>query len=187
MRPQSCLIKSESMKYTALLLVSLIAIATIALSDAAHAVETRFYNTLATEFRGGDMRLAGYKGGSMNNQTRLVPAADATGQYWRFTPAGNGYWRLSTMFHGPGMCLDVVNGGARNNQLQLVPCGNYSGQLWRLQQVGEAYRLSTAFRGPGMCLDIFNGGADNNKPHLTQCGNYSGQLWYINPSWKPVK
>lgn len=109
-----------------------VVLSTTVLPGVAGAIETTVYNTLSTQFRGPDMRLAGYKGGSMNNQARLVPAADATGQYWRFTPAGNGYWRLSTMFHGAGMCVDVVNGGPENNKPQLARCGNYSGQLWTI-------------------------------------------------------
>ncbi len=36
------------------------------------------------------MRLAGYKAGSRDNQTRLVLEADVSGKYGRFTPAGNG-------------------------------------------------------------------------------------------------
>ncbi|WP_167591798.1 RICIN domain-containing protein [Jiella endophytica] len=156
-------------------------------SASAQQFDLRYFQTLSTEFRGGDMRLDVYNGGPKNDMTHLAPAADVSGQYWKLTPAGNGYYRLTTMFRGQGMCLDVFNGGQRNNQVHLAPCGNYSGQFWRFQRDGETYRLTTQFRGPKMCLDIYNGGADDNEPHLTRCANYSGQFWQVSPTWKEAR
>jgi hypothetical protein len=133
-----------------------------------------YYFRLTTQFRGNGSCLDVFNGGDKNNMTHLTNCADYSGQYWRLSNAGNGYYRLSTMFR-----LDIHNGGPRNNQPHLVPCANYSGQFWNISNDGGWYRLTTQFRGNGMCLDIFNGGHSNNQPHLTGCANYSGQFWSI--------
>jgi hypothetical protein len=154
----------------------------------AQSIDQSFYYKLSTEFRGPQMTLDVFNGGPKNNLTRLEPAQDVSGQFWRFKGNGDGTFRLSTMFRGPGMCLDIYNGGLNNNQPHLVKCGNFSGQFWNIiiTEDGEAVRLTTSFRGPSMCLDIFNGGPNNNQPHLSECGNFSGQRWILTKTDKRV-
>jgi len=131
------------------------------------------YYKLSTQFRGTGMPMDVFNGGSRNNQARLDRDQNVSGQNWRFTPAGNGSWRLTTEFRGAQMCLDI---NPPTNRPELRPCGNYTGQFWQLVPAGNWVRLTTAFRGPGMCLDI---DPDANQPELRPCGNFTGQFWRI--------
>lgn len=147
------------------------------------AISANAHYFLSTDFRGVNMRLDVHNGGQHNNMTHLAPAGDFSGQFWKFTPAGDGFHKITSMFRGDTMCLDTFNGGDYNNMPHLTQCANYSGQLWKLEPSGGGkYRLKTNFRGDGMCLDIFNGGQHNNMPHLAQCADYSGQLWSLSSS-----
>lgn len=137
-----------------------------------------FYR-LSTKWRGADMPLDVFNGGGKDGMTHLAPKTNATGQLWRFAPAGGGFYRLTTKFKGNDTCLDVINGGPRDNQPEFRPCGDFSGQLWRLAGDGRWTRLKTKFKGGGMCLDIINGGGDDGQPQLRDCGDFSGQLWKL--------
>lgn len=84
------------MKYTALLFVLMIAIATYALSDAAYAVETRFLwrlqqvgeaYRLTTAFRGPGMCLDIFNGGADNNRSHLTQCGNYSGQIWYINPS----------------------------------------------------------------------------------------------------
>ncbi|MEL7485867.1 MAG: ricin-type beta-trefoil lectin domain protein [Pseudomonadota bacterium] len=135
---------------------------------------------LATDFRGPNMRLDVINGGSQNNTTRLTPANNYSGQFWRFVPSERGGYRLVTLFRGDNMCLDVFASGSRAGQPYLRPCSTSSGRDWQVRVANSArFRLTTQFNGREQCLDIFNGGASNNMPRLSNCANYSGQFWSI--------
>ncbi len=60
---------------------------------------------------GAGMPLDVFNGGGKDGMTRLAPKTNATGQLWRFAPAGGGFYRLTTKFKGTDLCLDVINGG----------------------------------------------------------------------------
>lgn len=137
------------------------------------------YYRLSTKWRGPDMPLDVFNGGDKDGMTHLMPKTDATGQFWRFAPLGNGMFKLTTKFKGTDSCLDITNGGPRDNQPVFRPCGSFSGQAWKLVPDGPWVRLKTKFRGDGMCLDIINGGADDGQPQLRACGNFTGQAWRL--------
>jgi hypothetical protein len=151
-----------------------------ALSPAsAQSLDPNLFHRMSTQFRGSDMSLDVFNGGPKNNMTHLARFQDVSGQYWKFTPTADGWFRITTMFRGARMCLDIFNGGPNNNEPHLVRCANLSGQRWSVRWDGTWARLTTQFRGPGMCLDIFNGGPKNDQPHLAPCTNVSGQFWLL--------
>jgi ricin-type beta-trefoil lectin protein len=153
-------------------------------SASAQGPDPLFFHRMSTQFRGTDMSLDVFNGGPKNNMTHLASFQDVSGQFWKFSPTGDGRFRITSMFRGPGMCLDIFNGGPDNDEPHLVPCANVSGQFWSIRTEGAFARLTTQFRGPGMCLDIFNGGPKNNQPHLAPCANVSGQLWLLSKTEK---
>lgn len=180
------LTKLQMFKGGALAAIAIVAGGLWANSASAQSVDSSHYYRLSTQFRGAGNCLDVFNGGDKNNMTHLTGCADYSGQYWKFTSAGNGYFRLSTMLRGADTCLDIYNGGPRNNQPHLTACANYSGQFWKMRNDGGWVRFTTQFRGEDMCLDIFNGGADNNQPHLTNCANFSGQYWRLTKTDKPT-
>jgi len=152
-------------------------LALLAASQAAQAApDPDVYYKLTTQFRGTGSPLDVFNGGPKNNQVHLADDQNVTGQFWRFTPAGDGYFRLSSKFRGPDMCLDIA---PETNKPELRACGDYSGQYWRLRRDNQFYRLTTQFRGPDMCLDV---APETNQPELRPCGAYTGQFWQLNPT-----
>jgi Ricin-type beta-trefoil lectin domain len=147
-------------------------------------IDGKIYYRLSTQFRGTDLPLDVFNGGPRNLQTHLDKFQDVSGQYWIFSPNGDGSYRIRNMFTEDKMCLDIFNGGAENNRTQLRDCGNFSGQKWRPRAEGNWLRLTTEFRGENMCLDIINGGPDDNQPELRPCGNFTGQLWFLSATDK---
>ena len=146
---------------------------------AAQSLDPNFFHRMSTQFRGSDMPLDVFNGGPKDNMMHLARLQDVSGQYWKLSPTGDGWYRISTMFRGSGMCLDILNGGPDNNEPHLAPCASFSGQFWSISWEGTWARLTTQLRGSDMCLDIFNGGPKNDQPHLARCGNLSGQLWLL--------
>jgi TIR domain/Ricin-type beta-trefoil lectin domain len=144
--------------------------------------DPNIYYRLSTQFRGPNLPLDVFNGGSKNNMTYLSQFQDVSGQYWHFQPNNDGSYRLMTMLRGPHICLDIINGGPDDNEPHLTDCDNFSGQIWRLQVDGTSMRLRTDLRGPNMCLDIIPGEPD--QPHLAPCGNFSGQLWLLSRTGK---
>ena len=117
--------------------------------------------------------------------------ADATGQMWKLTPAGEGYVQLQTaLLEEQEMCLEgnqvaadaFLGGGAF-----MADCQDVAGQLWKLVEsdVDGYYRLQTAFlEAENMCLesnrvteDAYLGGA----AYMDDCQDVSGQLWKLDP------
>ena len=146
-----------------------------ATASLAQSPDPNIYYKLSTQFRGTGMPMDGFNGGPKNNQARLDKDHKATGQNWRFVPAGNGSYRLTTEFRGPGMCLDI---NPPTNRPELRACGDFTGQFWQMVAAGNWVRLTTTFRGPGMCLDI---DPASNQPELRPCGDYTGQFWMLAP------
>lgn len=108
----------------------------------------------------------------------LAKTADVSGQYWRITPAGDGYYRLTTQWKGPGRSLDIVN-DAHDRTPILAETADVSGQHWRITPTGDGYyRLTTQWKGPGRSLDIVND-AHDRTPILAPTADVSGQHWRI--------
>ena len=72
-----------------------------------------------------------------NNLARPNRCADVSGQYWRFTPVGNGFFHITslvrgtTLARGRRMCLGPIDPTPYSND-GLTRCANSSGQLWRI-------------------------------------------------------
>jgi putative lipase involved disintegration of autophagic bodies len=56
-----------------------------------------------------------------NNNLRMAPCGNYSGQHWMIEIGRGGYARLRTEFTGGESCLDVVNDG-RNDRLQMATC-----------------------------------------------------------------
>ena len=63
---------------------------------------------------------------------QVIKSYNASGQYWKITPAGDGTYKLTSAWKGDEMALDVKNDG-QNNILQLTRFQNWTGQLWKIQ------------------------------------------------------
>ena len=61
----------------------------------------------------------------------LAPSGNYSGQFWKITSLGNGFYRMTTQFKGTGLSLDVINDG-RNNELAMKKTGNLTGQYWKI-------------------------------------------------------
>jgi hypothetical protein len=65
----------------------------------------------------------------------LAKTGKFSGQFWKITSLGTGYYRLTTQWQGEGKSLDIVNDRKNNNQPILADTGNYSGQFWKIIKV----------------------------------------------------
>ena len=134
------------------------------------------YYVLSSQLRGTGFALTGSNGDNMF----MSRANGSAAQQWRFTAAGNGYYRI-TAAHRAGDCVDVYNGGDQNNVAHLTNgCQDYSGQFWLVTGSNGSYRLTTEFRGTNMCLQAFRVPGSNTQ--LRACSDDPGQLWTLTPA-----
>ena len=85
----------------------------------------------------------------------LGQTGNFSGQMWRMTPLGNGYFRLTNAFLGHGRPLDTYSGG--QNDPFMGTTGNHTGQYWKLTPLGNGtYRLTNHFLGAGRSLDTYS-------------------------------
>ena len=98
------------------------------------------YFKLTTQFRESNKEcLEGnqVKGSAMKGVAFMDKCQNVTGQLWKATPAGNGYFKLTTKFReSKGECLESneVKGSAMNGAAFMDKCQNVTGQLWKFQQ-----------------------------------------------------
>ncbi|MCA9547899.1 MAG: hypothetical protein KC613_26020, partial [Myxococcales bacterium] len=86
-----------------------------------------FYRLSTAE--GGEGRCLDVINDGRNDRLHLVDCGPYTGQFFRLTPTGNGFFRLTTDWQGPDRCLDT-NG----DTVHLADCGGYVGQFWRISE-----------------------------------------------------
>ena len=127
--------------------------------------------------------------GRRKNWAETNRCADVSGQYWRFTPVGNGFFHITslargtTLARGRGMCLGLM---APSNNVGVTPCANSSGQLWRIAGGSFASRLrdpksvrltagSAGSAGSGDCLRVDHKG----WAYQAQCSPNDWQTWYL--------
>ena len=138
------------------------------------------YYRLRSHWFGWDSSL-GIKKDGRKDMAAIVHKSDPSPnlwQLWKFTPVGNGYYRMSTKGHNTGLALSALSDGT-NKWIQLIDTANYAGQFWKVTHVsGDFFRLTTQSGGDGLSLDIINKGG-NYKIQLAKTGNYVGQLWTI--------
>jgi len=113
-----------------------------------------------------------------NYQLVLIDVGNYSGQLWKISLVGNGYYRLTNQWRG-NQSLDIDNDG-HNNRVVLADTGNYSGQMWSITPVGHGtYRLTTLWQGHARSLDVIDACNNTVEPAMATTGNYSGQLWTI--------
>ncbi len=66
-----------------------------------------------------------------NNKPTLAKTGNYSGQAWKLTPLGKGFYRLTPAWQGEGKSLNIINDG-ENNKPILANTGNYSGQSWKI-------------------------------------------------------
>ncbi len=148
-------------------------------------IDFNAYYSLSSLWQGEGKSLEVVFDKTNNNMLQLADSANASNQYWRFTPLPGGYYRLTTKWLGEGKALSVIQGGA-NDQLQMVNSGYYVGQRWKVAHIRDGYnRLTTEWQGKGKALDGVNDLVKNNRLQLANTGEFAGQFWkfkYVGPA-----
>lgn len=110
-----------------------------------------------------------------NNQLKMTARAGSPNQLWRFSPLGNGYYRITNKSLGESHAID-----SDTQAPNLRPTGNFSGQFWKVIPTGNGfYRLSNMFQTDAKSFDTY--GNAPHDPFLGNTGNYSGQFWRLTP------
>ncbi len=109
----------------------------------------------------------------------MTPIGAYSGQLWRFTPVGDGGYRLSTMFRGPAMTAGVH--ADEDGEVML----NRAGEVWTLEPLPDAAPLARAFsarlrlaRRPEVCLDLA-AGVGFAIPVMAAPSEAAGQRWLV--------
>ncbi|MDM7923625.1 MAG: hypothetical protein QUS14_15105 [Pyrinomonadaceae bacterium] len=113
-----------------------------------------------------------------NSSVDLARTAKTSGQSWKFTPIGGGFYRITSDWLGSERSLEVVKGGEQY-QVRLGATANVTGQAWRLKPADDGcYRLTTRWLGEDFSLDVVN---DNQRSTLTIAGSdeVAGQFWKL--------
>lgn len=135
-------------------------------------------------------------GAALGGASYMDMCQNVSGQLWKATPDGQGYYWLKSMFlEGENKCLEGSRPFATNDPLngaaRMDPCGNFSGQKWRFISKGNGYyQLTNAFlEGANLCLESSGPDAPNDPlggaARMDPCGNFTGQLWKL-MSWAPA-
>jgi mono/diheme cytochrome c family protein len=159
-------------------------------ANGAVAEEFSGYYKLQTLFQEPDNKCL--EGNKFASSSTLKGAAfmdtcqNVSGQYWKFVPGGNGYYRLKTLFQEPdNKCLEG-NKFATTSTLKgaafMDTCQNVSGQLWKLlPQNNGYYKMQTQFQAPdNKCFEGNKFAASSTlggAAFMDTCQDVSGQLW----------
>ncbi|MCA9950997.1 MAG: hypothetical protein KDE48_15200 [Anaerolineales bacterium] len=158
----------------ALFITQFISLPSAAADEATDPIDTNQWYRLTNMFLGTGFALETYSGAT--NDLFMGDSGNYSGQYWKFTPAGDGYYFLTSMAYGDGRFLDTYGD---THEPFMAYDGGYSGQYWQLIPAGDGYfRLSNMFLGNGRSLDTYS---DTYDPFMGNTGNYSGQFWQLTP------
>jgi hypothetical protein len=139
---------------------------------------------LTTQFREGsnECLIANSNGTSAS----MITCANHLGQWWKATPAGDGYFKLTNQAsQSKKECLESgVNGPDVRKRVgaYMYSCKNESGQLWKATPTGNGYfKLTSKFReNANECLEgNQKSGSKGGVTFMDSCQNVSGQLWKI--------
>ena len=69
----------------------------------------------------------------------MYSCANESGQFWKATPVGNGYFKLTSMFReNHNECLEGnQKAGSKNGVAFMDTCQNVSGQLWKIKPINS--------------------------------------------------
>lgn len=104
------------------------------------------------------------------------PTGSWSGQYWRFTDLGDGYYRLNNQFQGAARSLDM---SADSDTPFLGDSANFTGQQWSLHpaDVPGYFEVKNRFIGSDYTLT-----ADaNGNIFMAIATNGAGQKWKLTP------
>lgn len=167
---------------------------------AATVPNTEVYYHLQTQLTESDNKCLEGQGGAAPDSGAVLDGAgfmadckDTTGQWWKFVPDVEGYYRLKNKIgeetnlcaEGNRLAEESVLGGA----FVMMPCDDVSGQLWRLVDAGDGYvRLQAQFlEADNKCLESQGGAAPdsgavlNGASFMDDCQDVSGQYWRLVP------
>ena len=132
----------------ALFITQFISLPSAAADEATDPIDTNQWYRLTNMFLGTGFALETYSGAT--NDLFMGDSGNYSGQYWKFTPAGDGYYFLTSMAYGDGRFLDTYGD---THEPFMAYDGGYSGQYWQLIPAGDGYfRLSNMFLGNGRSL-----------------------------------
>ena len=140
---------------------------------------------LTTQAHNGKQCLEGNESGSkvMNGTAFMMNCSAATGQQWKVTPAGNGYFKLTNKFRESKQeCLEGnnVGGKAKGGAAFMDKCQNVTGQMWKAVPIGNGYyKLTTKALDGTKCLEAnsVGGKAMGGSSFMDKCQNVTGQAW----------
>ena len=179
---------SISSKVACLVTTLAIAIPTLAVAAPAPIFPEKHFQ-LTNEFREGNNECL--VANSNGTSASMVECKNHLGQWWKATPAGNGYFKLTTQAsQSKKECLERgVNGADVRNKVgsYMYSCKDESGQLWKATPAktpaGEGYfKLTSQFREKANeCLEgNAKGGAHNGVAFMDSCQDEAGgQFWKI--------
>ncbi len=79
------------------------------------------------------------EGAFLGGASFMIECGNASGQFWKMIPRGDGYFLLQSQFLEPeNMCLEsnrVESGADLGGASHMTPCGDFAGQLWRIKSV----------------------------------------------------
>lgn len=158
----------------AIFITQFISLPSAAADEATDQIDTNQWYRLTNMYLGTGFALETYSGAT--NDLFMGDSGNYSGQYWKFTPASDGYYFLTSMAFGDGRFLDTYGD---THEPFMAYDGGYSGQYWQLTPAGDGYfRLSNMFLGNGRSLDTYS---DTYDPFMGDTGNYSGQFWQLTP------
>lgn len=123
---------------------------------------------------------------SNGTSASMITCANHLGQWWKATPAGDGYFKLTTQAsQGKKECFESGENGPdvrKRIGAYMYSCKDESGQLWKATPAGDGYfKLTSQFReNKNECLEgNQKAGVKGGVAFMDTCQNVSGQLWKI--------
>ena len=106
-------------------------------------IDTDYYYWLKSE--SGDY--LSLEANAINNRLELATTERKTHQYWRFTPDGQGSYRLTCLLRGTAWSIGV---NKQNNEIVLQNYRDTTSQQWKVLSVQQntVYYLTLEFRVP---------------------------------------
>jgi hypothetical protein len=129
---------------------------------------------LTNMFLGNNRRLDTYAG-PPDDAFMSTSDVPTSGQHWKITALGGGYYRLTNMFAGDGLSLRASADGTK---VSLGPSDSNTANYWRITAAfGDYFFLSSMLLGTTKRLDVMNTTA--NEPWLAPTTDSSGQYWKL--------
>ena len=171
---------TDSLSLQLLILCFALSSSSLVAQNSNEPIDPNYWYLITNMWKGEGLALSVVTDNQCNCQLQLVqPQKKAFGQYWRFTPVKDGWYRVSTKMYKKVRSLDILNDG-KNNRPQLADRGKITGQLWRIVPAPDgSFQLYSMWQKENKVLDVMNDG--KNTVLLGDKKGYSGQFWKFTP------